>query len=285
MRQQSEQLIKILKCPVCGASMASNGTSLLCDGEKRHCFDFAASGYVNLSSPTQSGGGDSKAAVRARSDFLNLGYYAPVAKRLAVVCREHSKDGRILVDAGCGEGYYGEFLAGAGFSVFGADLSKFAADAASKRLAIKGKEDFLFSVASVFDLPLKDSSADVLVNVFAPCAESEYARVLKHGGVLCIAHAGERHLWGLKEAVYDNAHENTARADLPNSMRKICDERVYYTVNIEGEAQIKSLFAMTPYYWRTSPDDMKKLDGMKSLATEVEVIISVYQNGTCEDDT
>ncbi len=258
--------------------MRQSGTSLVCCGKKAHCYDFAASGYVNLSPPVKSGGGDSKAAVRARSEFLNLGYYAPVARELARTCRELSPDGKVLVDAGCGEGYYGEHLADAGFDVFGADLSKFAADAAAKRLSRAQGKSFLFSVASVFELPLKDGCADVLTNVFAPCAESEYSRILKFGGVLCMAHAGQKHLWGLKEAIYQNAHENTERADMPENMQKIDERRVSYTVTIDGEQQIKSLFAMTPYYWRTSVSDMQKLDGMKSLTTEVDIIISAYKN-------
>jgi hypothetical protein len=34
---------------------------------------------------------------------------------------------------------------------------------------------------------------------------------------------------------------------------------------------------MTPYYWKTSQDDVKKLDGLESLHTEIDVIFEIYQ--------
>ena len=190
---------------------------------------------------------------------------------------KHGRTDGVLLDAGCGEGYYSNALAEEGFSVIGVDLSKFAVDASSKRLARSQKENFLFAAASVFKLPVADASVSVVTNVFAPCAEEEYTRVLESNGVLIVAWAGERHLMGLKEAVYDTAHTNSERADLPDQMKKIDEIRIVYTIELDSNEEIKSLFAMTPYYWRTSIDDMGKLDGLQTLNTEVDIIVSVYQ--------
>ena len=272
------KIIDILRCPVCGACMSINKTSLFCAGERKHCYDIASSGYVNLCSPTQSGGGDSKQAVRARSTFLDLGYYRPIADALAEVCVKYAPERGVLLDAGCGEGYYSQVLAEKGFSVLGADLSKFAVDAASKRLTRASLENFFFATASVFELPVADSSVSVLTNVFAPCVQAEYSRVLKNQGILAVAWAGERHLWGLKEAIYDNTLANAQRADLPTDMTKIDEIRVSYSIKLGSNDQIMSLFAMTPYYWRTSMSDSDKLRELDSLATEVDIIISVYKN-------
>ena len=251
--------------------------SLVCGGTRGHCYDFASSGYVNLCSPTQSGGGDSKQAVRARSSFLDKEYYRPVAEALANVAKKYGKSGDILLDAGCGEGYYSSFFANEGFSVIGVDLSKFAVDAASKRLSRGGADNFLFATASVFDLPVEDSSIDVLTNVFAPCAEDEYKRVLNDSGVLIVVWAGENHLLGLKEAIYETARKNDGRADMPNGMEKIDEVRVSYRIELKSEEEIKNLFAMTPYYWRTSATDVEKLNGMDSLVTDVDIVISIFK--------
>ena len=97
----------------------SDCATLFCNGTKKHCYDFASAGYVNLSRPGQSGGGDSKQAVRARSDFLNLDYYAPVRDCLCdLLCQrlEQSAD-TLVVDAGCGEGYYSNEIAKRGFAL------------------------------------------------------------------------------------------------------------------------------------------------------------------------
>ena len=276
---KNKEILNVLRCPVCGASVAVRegaGASLICGGARTHCFDFAASGYVNLCTPKQSGGGDSKQAVRARSEFLDRGFYAPVAEAICAAAIKHGKG--VLVDAGCGEGYYSMSIARRGVDVIGADLSKFAVEAASKRAARENVDNAFFATASVFELPLKDSSVGTVINVFAPCAEQEFSRVLTENGVLVVAYAGERHLLGLKRVIYDTAHTNSERADLPKSMTKIDETRVSYTVEVDTNESIMSLFAMTPYYWRTSVSDGEKLKGLTSLTTEVDIIVSVYKN-------
>ena len=276
---KDNKILSILRCPICGNGMSvpEGKASLVCGGERKHCYDFASSGYVNLCYPMQSGGGDSKQAVRARSEFLDKGHYRPVAEELARMAVKYGKCDDVLLDAGCGEGYYSSFICDAGFSVIGADLSKFAVDAASKRLARINRDNFLFTTASVFALPVTDGSVGIVTNVFAPCAEDEYSRVLKKDGVLIVAWAGENHLMGLKRAIYNTANANTERADLPVYMKKIEEIRVSYTIDLTDNGEIKSLFAMTPYYWRTSVADMEKLKELDFLTTEVDIIISVYK--------
>ena len=270
---------KALRCPICGMPMAVRESgSLCCTGPRTHCFDFGASGYVNLSAPTQSGGGDSKQAVRARGQFLNLGHYAPIADGICSLLRRHLGDKDALVlDAGCGEGYYSDRMAAEGYATVGVDLSKFAVDAAAKRAVAAGRENAFYAAASVYSLPLADGTVDAVTNVFAPCAEQEYARVLKEGGFLLVAHAGEEHLMGLKRVLYAQTHGNTARADLPRELKKIDEIRVRYTVTVEGNEAILQLFAMTPYYWRTAKEDAEKLANLSSLTTEVDVLLTVYQ--------
>lgn len=269
-----------LICPICKSGVEiiyENSGILRCKGARKHSYDFASGGYINLGAPTQSGGGDSKQAVRARSDFLNTGLYAPIAEALCQMLEEHLERGALIIDAGCGEGYYSTKIAERGFSVAGFDLSKFAADAAAKRARASGLENAFFGVASVFSLPIADGAADAVVNIFAPCAEGEYARVLKSGGGLFVVSAGENHLLGLKRAIYDEVHRNDQRADMPTDMKRISARRVEYTATVSGNANVKSLFAMTPYYWRTSEKDMLKLDGIEQLQTEIDVNLELYQ--------
>ena len=99
-----------------------------------------------------------------------------------------------------------------------------------------------------------------MLNIFAPCAEAEYARVLKSGGVLILLGAGERHLLGLKRALYEEIYENAERADLPEGLVPVEQRTVCDVIEVTGAAQIGHLFSMTPYYWRTSPEDKRKLE-------------------------
>ena len=182
-----------------------------------------------------------------------------------------------MVDAGCGEGYYSEDILKNKFTVFGFDLSKHAVEYAAKRAKRTDADNSFFAVASVFSLPLEDNSADAVVNVFAPCVESEYSRVLNESGVLIAVHAGKEHLLGLKQAIYKEAHFNDERADLPQNMELVQNEELKYTIKVQGNDNIKNLFAMTPYYWRTSKSDIEKLDFVDEIETEIDIMFSVYR--------
>ena len=275
----NEEIIKKIKCPVCGSTMelSQSGGSLLCGGTRRHCYDFSASGYVNLMPSGYSGSGDSKAAVRARRDFLDLELYRPAAVALADMLCERLASSAFIVDAGCGEGYYTNIIAERGHYTAGVDISKFAVEASAKRANARGIGNSLSAVGSVFSLPFLDGSADAVVNIFAPCAEEEFCRVLKSGGILAVVYAGPEHLMGLKEAIYDTAKENDGRADMPKNMRLSEERRVRFDITVEGNENIRNLFSMTPYYWRTSPSDSEKLRGLDSLCTAVDMIIAIYE--------
>lgn len=274
----SDNIIGALRCPCCDSAMLLNdsGKSLVCSAPRRHCFDIASSGYVNLA-VGHSGGGDSKQAVRSRADFLSSGAYAPISDALCELLQKYLTDGAFVIDAGCGEGYYSCRAALSGFSVLGVDLSRDAVMQASKRGRREGAENSFFAVASVYDIPVKSGCADALINIFAPCAEEEYARVLRNGGLLYVVYAGEEHLMGLKRALYDDVYRNDVRADMPERMELVEERRVRFDITLTSSELIEELFTMTPYYWRTSPEDKQKIWGLSQLSCEVDVIIAIYR--------
>jgi 23S rRNA (guanine745-N1)-methyltransferase len=273
----------LIKCPVCGASLQADesGRSFRCCGvRKSHCFDIAAGGYVNLISGHASGG-DSKEAVRARTAFLEKDHYATIGDAVIEILREvgNINESSLVVDAGCGDGYYlNRALRTLGCRGLGFDLSKFAVDHAAKSARRGGlSEKSFYAVSSVFELPLADACADAVINLFAPCVEAEYCRVLKPGGALVVVGAGEEHLYELKKAVYDEVYLNDTRADLPNNMELIERRRVDFTVSLTTPEEIESLFSMTPYYYRTSKEGVARLAATPSLAVDVDAEILIYR--------
>jgi 23S rRNA (guanine745-N1)-methyltransferase len=148
---------------------------------------------------------------------------------------------------------------------------------AAAKAARREQNGARYAVASVFELPLMDASADAVVNIFAPCAEAEFCRVLRPQGHLILVGAGENHLMGLKQALYDDPYQNSGRADLPAHMTLVKKETLSYGIAVEGQDLIQALFSMTPYYWRTSPKDREKLTQYKTLETQVEFDIFVYR--------
>lgn len=280
-----ERIADALICPVCGASLvgSADGKSLICEGGargnrtcRRHCFDFSASGYVNLAPPSQSLSGDSREAVRSRTRFLDEGYYAPIREAVCEMLDQYCPKG-LVVDAGCGEGYYTAAMAKHAASVVGFDLSKFGIDAAAKRARRETLENALFAVSGIYAMPLRDGCADAVVSLFAPCAEGEFSRVLRSGGVVIAVGAGEDHLLGLKKAIYQDVYKNTPREDMPRAMSLREERRVSFSITLDDNQAIKDLFSMTPYYYRTNETDLAKLATLTHLETEVDVTVSIYQ--------
>ena len=266
---------QFLKCPVCGAAMDLSDNALFCKGTRRHSFDMASAGYVNLAPSKSAGGGDDAALIRARTAFLEKEHYKPIADAVCEALQHHVGRGAAVLDAGCGEGYYAVKMAESGYTVLGLDLSKRGVTHAAKH-ARRAHLNAFFCVAGIFDLPLADASVDAVVSLFAPVAEEEFLRVLKPGGVLILCGAGEEHLFSLKSVLYDTPYRNAPRADLPTKMTRLDEKRVRYRFEADN-ATLQELFAMTPYFYRTSKEGVARLAKTPTLDVDVDVQILVYR--------
>lgn len=262
-------------CPVCGGALTDDRVGLRC--AKGHCFDRSRAGYVNLLRSQQSSlkrHGDDKRMLAARRDFLDRGYYGDLQNAIAEAVRAVARNGGVLADAGCGEGYYTARLAHdfPALSVCGIDISKDALRMAASRHATME-----LAVASVFALPLAEHSVDILLSVFAPTADAEFRRVLKRGGTLIRVIPTARHLYGLKAAIYNevrlNKPERTALDGFVLSDRR----ELHSTVTITHPDDIRHLFEMTPYYYKTGVADQQRLLELGSLTTELGFAILTYQ--------
>lgn len=259
-------------CPVCGEALSTNGKSYMCP--QGHCFDIAKSGYVNLLMSSAAGRhGDDKTMVRARTEFLNAGYYEPLAVKLVSTVKKLAGVGAVIVDAGCGEGYYSAKIEQATDGrLIGIDISREALIAASKR-----SRSMALAVASTAAMPVPDESVDVVLNVFSPLFEDEFRRVLKSGGHLIRVVPMEKHLWELKELVYDNPYENEKPWLELKDFELESAEELKYEISLESGEMIQKLFMMTPYYYKTGEADQKKLQAADKLKTELEFCIAVYR--------
>lgn len=269
----------ILMCPVCGGRLllTADGRSAACDGRgKRHLFDFASGGYINLYT-SRAAGGDNAECIGARSAFLAKGYYEKISDSVNALLDKYAGARARVLDAGCGEGYYTNRMAALENTVFGFDLSKNGVNIAAKA-AKRASLPAFFGVASVFALPVLTGSMDAVTTIFAPCAEEEYARVLRENGILILAGAGKEHLIDLKKAIYDSAYENEGRRDLPAEKFELLEETsVTYDITLTSGTDVQNLFAMTPYFYRTSQKDKEKLSEISSLSTKIDVELFIYK--------
>ena len=244
-----------------------------------HSFDRAKEGYYNLLMSSKGGThGDNRDMVLARRAFLSSDAYRPLVDKICSRVKEHIHDGGVILDGGCGEGYYTDFIerslseSGINANVFGFDISRDAV-----RYAAKKNPRLLLAVASSYDIPVSDGSVDLFLNVFSPLAIEETSRVIRRGGKFIMAIPGENHLFGLKSVLYENPYKNTVASSELDGFTLLTEDRISYTLTLDSTERISSLFMMTPYAYRTPQSARERLLEMKSLTTEIEFIVFVYE--------
>lgn len=272
-----------LSCPVCKGLLKQNERSFKC--KKGHSFDLSASGYLHLLPANKMNSklpGDNKLMVNARRNFLQKGYYHAISDKLnEVICAELKKSNKkenLVLDIGCGEGYYTSRLNQAISEnkilaeVCGMDISKLAINAAAKSC-----KDVKWAVASSFDLPVAENSCDVLVNMFAPICMEEFSRVLKKNGILVFAVSSTKHLWELKEAIYDEPYENKKEDHQYDGFTFEAKHKVQDMIHLPTQEDISNLFTMTPYYYKSSVKTSERVAALEKLDTQIDVDILVYR--------
>lgn len=270
------------RCPLCGAPLTGQSPLRCAAG---HSFDRAKEGYWHLLPVQQmrtKAPGDSKEMVAARRSFLEGGYYAPLGESLAQGCLRWGQPAAPnaplrLLDAGCGEGWYDRCIVSAfaqadrPLELAGFDIAKPAV-----RLAAKALPQGLYAVASSFAQPVESGWADLVVNCFSPFAREEFLRVLRPGGRLVYVVPGPRHLYQLKQVLYDTPYENPVQSiDYPG-LHPVDDSQTTAQITVPA-AQLEALFAMTPYYWRTPRDGAARLAQLPELTTEISFRYLVFE--------
>ncbi|MBR6670145.1 MAG: methyltransferase, partial [Ruminococcus sp.] len=86
----------------------------------------------------------------------------------------------------------------------------------------------------------------------------------------------EKHLWGLKKAVYDTPYLNEVKEYSVEGFKLIENKKIAYEIVLENNEDIQNLFSMTPYYYRTGKIQQERLAVIDKLQTEIEFEILIY---------
>ena len=252
-----------LLCPVCGKPLHREGRSAYC--ENRHTYDYAASGYLNLSLNKGGLHGDSKEMTAARVSFLESGSWLPLRNNL--VQKLTATEPAATVDLCCGEGWYTRAFPGE--EKYGIDLSKPALIYAAKH-----DPDTQYVLASAFRTPLPDHCADAVVTCFAPVAAEEIRRILKPGGHFLHITGGPDHLRELKEVLYEQVLLNEVNP--PEPLLTLQEEDTLVFGFDTDNAMLHSLFSMTPYAYRSPAAGRQRLAQTEQLRITAQFIIRTY---------
>ncbi|MGC9971807.1 MAG: methyltransferase domain-containing protein [Bryobacteraceae bacterium] len=175
----------MLVCPVrnCRVALVREERRLQC--ARGHSFDVARSGYINLLQPQDRRSkqpGDTTAAVAGRRRLHDRGVTGLLLHAIAEIVA--ALPGDIVLDAGCGDGFYlGTLARQTGFSAHGVDISIPAIDAAARRYR---ECEWIVANADRF-VPYADRSFSIVLSITARMNASEFRRVLREDGRLLVA--------------------------------------------------------------------------------------------------
>ncbi len=275
-----------LACPIDGGRLEYHEQQLVC--EKGHVFDIARQGYINLL-PVQhkrtKQPGDSKEMVLARSRFLNSGLYEPVANKLAKIIFTYLADDKesCLLDAGCGEGYYLDYVFNylkdkndcSDLSFIGLDISKAAIAESAKR-----NKQITWIVGTNRQPPIGVASVEIILCVFGFQSFEGFSKILKPGGKVILVEPGPEHLKELREIIYTEVKKSQPQdlsylEDMGFSL--LGRQPLRFKTGAINNQQINHLLLMTPHFYRATKKGREAAANLKKLDLTVDVVFRVLQ--------
>jgi 23S rRNA (guanine745-N1)-methyltransferase len=126
-------------------------------------------------------------------------------------------------------------------------------------------------------VPLLDNSLDLLLRIYAPSLDSELQRLIKPGGYLVTVTPAPRHLFQLREKIYNQVNEHAQENASPDGFIKVEQINLAYPLKITTAQRLQDLINMTPFAWKFNTQTMADLLAEKSWQIECDFNIEIYQ--------
>lgn len=264
-----DDVLEMLACPVCAATLTRGPGGLRCPNG--HAFDVARQGYVNLLTGRPPAGAETPAMLTARSQLFDAGHLAPLT---AAIVAQLPPGVATVVDVGAGTGHHLAAVLSArpGSSGVALDVSTAAARRNARAHPAIGS-----LVADVWRrLPLADSCADVILDVFAPRNGAEFHRVLRPAGTLLVVTPTRAHLAELVEPLrllsVDPEKRDRVQSSLGRWFQPIRSEELSYGLRLRRDEAARFV-AMGPSAWHTEEDELA--GRLAALSEPVPVTVAV----------
>ncbi|EMV0604458.1 methyltransferase domain-containing protein [Acinetobacter baumannii] len=262
-----------LMCPVCRQRLELVSKTWRC--EQGHSYDIAKQGYVNLhvvQHKHSKNPGDTPESVDARCAFLQGGYYQPLQQ--AVVHLLKDLKAKMVLDIGCGEGYYTSAMQQVVEQCIGVDIAKNAVQRAAKL-----NDKVTWVVGTGATLPVIDQSMDVCTSLFSPIPQTEILRVLKDDGYLIVVTPATDHLYAMREALFEQVNPHTPQkfVEQLQDLFELKEQQVIDAPLVLDQQALKNLIAMTPYAYKASPERRMQLEQKAHLQVTASFQIYLFQ--------
>lgn len=260
----------VFSCPICGTRLKiTKSGRFIC--KKEHTFDVSKKGYINLINESKKTNYNKELFV-SRKEILNQGFFLPIAEEIRNIAVEYALSQKLetlnLLDVGCGEGYYSFHLSQEKYiNLFAFDISKEAI-----ALATDYPAEITWCIADLANLPFKERSMDILLDVLTPANYKEFKRVLKNQGLLIKVVPGDDYLKEIRALVsgqlQSKVYSNKETIDYTEThLRLLGKRKLRYKMPVTRE-QAEDFVRMTPM---TSQVDMEGLD----FSTVTDITISM----------
>ena len=259
-------------CPNCQENLTLVESGLKCSN--RHSFDLAKFGYVNLAPQIKQSTNYDKENFQNRQQILESGFYQVILEVVSDLL-SNSKNAKTILDIGCGEGFYSRKLQERhpDKTFYAFDISK-----DSVQIAAKSEPNWAVNwfVGDLARLPIKDTSMDILLDIFSPANYGEFRRVLSKDGILIKVIPTKNHLKEIRQKVQDQlTNKDYSNQDIKNHFQEhftiLSSQTASLTKTITAE-QLKALLSMTPLLFHI---DHTKIDWnqLTEITIEAEILI------------
>lgn len=274
----------VFACPACAGPLTRSGPASTCPNG--HAYDVAREGYVNLLLAQHRHSKDpgySKEMIAGRRDFFDAGHYEPLADDVARLVLDHLPDRQtaVVLDAGCGEGYYLRRLRCVAGEDGGRDVRRHGIDISKHGIRIAAKRDPAghYAVAAIHRMPVLPASVDLLLTHFSPVSVQDFRRVVRPGGAVVVSGPGPRHLYRFKELLYDRPAEHEQADPLAGDpgLELVETRRIRHPLTLRSSREVTNLLGMTPFYWSADAAVQARLAQVAELDTEIDVMARIYR--------
>ena len=259
-------------CPICQENLTLLESSLKCNN--RHSFDLAKFGYVNLAPQIKQSANYDKENFQNRQQILEAGFYQAILDAVSDLLAS-SKTTKIILDIGCGEGFYSRKLQERhpDKTLYAFDISK-----DSVQIAANSEPNWAVNwfVGDLARLPIKDASMDILLDIFSPANYGEFRRVLSKDGILIKVIPTENHLKEIRQRVQNQlTNKDYSNQDIKNHFQEhftiLSSQTVSLTKPITAD-QLQALLSMTPLLFHV---DQTKIDWsqLTEITIEAEILV------------
>ena len=259
-------------CPICQENLTLVETSLKCDN--RHSFDLAKFGYVNLAPQIKQSANYDKENFQNRQQILEAGFYQAILEGISDILATKPFTKTVL-DIGCGEGFYSRKLQEAHpeKTFYAFDISK-----DSVHIAAKSEPNWTVNwfVGDLARLPIKDTSMDILLDIFSPANYGEFRRVLSKDGILIKVIPTENHLKEIRQMVQDQlTKKDYSNQDIKEHFQEhfsIQSSQIASLTKPITAEQRQALLSMTPLLFHVN---QSKIDWsqLTEITIEAEILV------------